>query len=358
MMEDETYLEDEITLKEILRLIQEYWSYLWRKKLWIILGGILLGGFFVLRMYLEEKTYTADLTFIVNEDDGGSIGGVGAILGQFGLGGGGSEYNMDKMLELSQSRKIIQSVLFDSIVVDEKNDLLANHLIDVYELHEKWGKSIDPDLRTYKFTSSDFENFGVLDNKALISVYSLVVGSKNGDNKLFSNSYNEASGIITFEAETKSEPISFFLSQLIYDRLSSFYISKETEKSRFTYDQLAGKADSVKSALYSAEIQLARAQDRSLGIQQRLNKISLIRLQREVQILSILYGEILKNKETSEFLLNSATPFFQTIDRPILPLPKLEKSYPRTLVIGGILGGVLASISLLAYKLIKDTLKD
>jgi hypothetical protein len=359
-MKNKNHLEDEITLKEILRLVQEYGSYLWRKKLWIILGGVLTGCILGLRMHFEESTYTAELTFVVNEDDGAGISGVGAILGQFGLGGaGGSEHNMDKMLEFSRSRKIIQSALFDSLVVDGKNDFLANHLIDVYELHGFWEKSGDPDpnFHTYKFSNSDVETFEVLDNKAFLSVYHLVVGVVGGTDKLFSSSFNEASGIITFKILTKSEPISFFLSQQIYEKLSRFYIMKETEKHRSTYDQLVVKTDSVQSTLYSAEIQLARAQDRSLGIQQRSNRISLTRLQREVQILSILYAEVLKNKETSEFLLNSATPFFQMIDRPIFPLPKLEKSYPRALVTGGVIGGVLASIFLLGYKLVKDTLK-
>ncbi|MEL6276275.1 MAG: Wzz/FepE/Etk N-terminal domain-containing protein, partial [Bacteroidota bacterium] len=120
---------DEITLKELILKIQEYFWYLWGKKWWIIAAGLIGGAIGFYRAWTTPLTYTAELTFMVNEDDGANAGGVGAILGQFGLGGGAtSEYNLDKILALSRSRRIIREVLFDSVEINSEADLIANHI--------------------------------------------------------------------------------------------------------------------------------------------------------------------------------------------------------------------------------------
>ena len=42
-----------------------------------------------IRAYHQPNTYNAKLTFMVNEDEGGGVNGIGATLGQIGFGGGG-----------------------------------------------------------------------------------------------------------------------------------------------------------------------------------------------------------------------------------------------------------------------------
>jgi uncharacterized protein involved in exopolysaccharide biosynthesis len=127
MPQQEYYQDDEITLKELILKIQEYWQEILKNWKLIFLIIIPFVAFFLIKAFLTPATYSAQLTFMVNEDEGGGgFGGVSAILGQFGFGGGGqSSYNLDKILELSRSRKIIQMALFEKVNIDGKKGLLS-----------------------------------------------------------------------------------------------------------------------------------------------------------------------------------------------------------------------------------------
>ena len=54
-----------------------------------------------------------------------------------------------------------------------------------------------------------------------------------------------------------------------------------------------------------------------------------------------MYGEIIKNKETSAFLLANEKPAFNLIDGPLAPLEAIGESWIKALVIGVLIGGVL-----------------
>ncbi len=122
--------EDEISIKELILKTQEYIKVIWSKKIGLIAVSLLFGAGFVLKAYLKPTTYTAELTFMVNQDEGGSMSGIGAMLGQFGLGGsGGGASNFEKITEIARSGKICERTLMDSATVGGARDLLANHII-------------------------------------------------------------------------------------------------------------------------------------------------------------------------------------------------------------------------------------
>ena len=80
--------------------------------------------------------YPARITFSVDEDEGGSNAGLTSILGQIGLGSvRPSRYNLDKIMALSKSRRVIEHTLFYKTTVEGKEDFLANHLIRQYHLN-------------------------------------------------------------------------------------------------------------------------------------------------------------------------------------------------------------------------------
>ena len=105
---------DVITVKEVILQIQEYYREVIKHWLIVLAFVIPLVFFMFYRAYIMPLTYKAELTFMVDEDEGGGgIGGIGGILGNFGLSTGASDYNLNKILFLSRTRKIIQESLFD-----------------------------------------------------------------------------------------------------------------------------------------------------------------------------------------------------------------------------------------------------
>lgn len=106
------YQDDEITLKELIEKLMEFWQELWAKKWWIIALTIPVMTYFGYKAKKAEVTYTAQLTYLLN-DGSGSGGALGGILGSFGLGKGG-KVNLDRIVELSRSRDNTKSIVYRS----------------------------------------------------------------------------------------------------------------------------------------------------------------------------------------------------------------------------------------------------
>ena len=278
----------------------------------IAIVALISAASFGLYAYFQERTFNAELTFMVNsEDSGGSMGGVTSLLGQFGLGGGGGgEYNLDKIVALGKSRRIIQRVLLDSALIGEKDDLIANHLIQRYDFHEEWKDADNAELHGFLFTTGDPAAFDRTANGVVKSLYSFMIGNPSkGEEGLMRLDYEEETGILRLRVQSLKESLSIIICEKLYEALSEFYILQSTEKQRFTYNKLQAKVDSLRNELNATEYRLARFQDQSMNVFRRQELLEQSRLARESQILTIMYGEAIKNLETANFLLKDATPF-------------------------------------------------
>jgi len=70
-----------------------------------------------------------------------------------------------------------------------------------------------------------------------------------------------------------------------------------------------------------------------------------------------MYGEVIKNKETAEFILNNETPFFQVIDSPMVPLNQPGNNVIVNSIVGFIMGMFITTLFFgirLYYKSIMD----
>ena len=110
----ETHEYDEISIKALILKPKQFIKLIWSKKIAFSAVSLLFSVGFALKAYSKPTTYTADLTFMVNEEDGGSLVGIGAILGQFGMSGsGGGASNFEKITENVRSGKICEQTLMN-----------------------------------------------------------------------------------------------------------------------------------------------------------------------------------------------------------------------------------------------------
>ncbi len=329
---------DEFDLKEIILTIEEYVKEIWSKKFLVIIASILFACILLLREFRKPINYSGELTFMVNEDDGGSIGGAAAILGQLGLGAAsGSEYNLEKIISLSKSRRIAQSILFDTIEVNGQNDFIANHIIRLYDYHEHWKRN--EKLKLFYFKHNKVSEFSKLENLALKVIFNKLSHGEN--HSLIAVEVDDNTGILSIRSRTYNQNLSVAITELLYGYLSKFYVEQSLNKQQFTLKVLENKADSISLALENTEYQLAKLLDNSQGFRLRTTQIKEQELSREIQILTISYGELLKNIAAAEFFLETARPFFQVIDFPVTPLDETRKEYFKRLIFGLLLGGII-----------------
>jgi uncharacterized protein involved in exopolysaccharide biosynthesis len=111
--------DDEISLKELILKIKEWVTYLWSKKLIIILAGIIGGVLGLTYAYSRIIVYKATTTFVL--EGGEKSGGLGAYAGlaamagiDLGAGGGGI-FQGDNILELYKSRAMIEKALLSEV---------------------------------------------------------------------------------------------------------------------------------------------------------------------------------------------------------------------------------------------------
>lgn len=345
-------MQDELTLKELILAIQDYFRYFLRKWYWLALGGLIVGSLFFYSAFTEPVTFSAPLTFMMNNEKESGIG-AGAILGSLGLGGGGGGDNSAmKLLEMARSRQLLGKVLFDSAKIEGQEDLIANHLIRFYDYHKEWEES--EELKGFFFQNGMPPPDDRTGSSVFKQLHGLLIRKDEG---LFTASIDENSGVFSLQTTTVNPELSIAITERVYQELKSHYTLATTSGKKLTLEQLRLRADSVQTALNLAEGRLARFQDRSGTIMLRSNTAEGARLNREVMILSTMYAEIVKNRETSAFLLANERPAFSLIDGPLEPLRANQRASLKAGVLGAFLGGVLVGITLFFVKLVGDAMR-
>ena len=95
--------DGDLTLKDVLETLIQFWHELWRKKWWIIAVGLLFAAYFGYQATKVTPVFNAKLTYLFNDSSGG--GSLSGLLGSFGLGGD-DKANLNQVMELSKSHVI------------------------------------------------------------------------------------------------------------------------------------------------------------------------------------------------------------------------------------------------------------
>ena len=170
------------------------------------------------------------------------------------------------------------------------------------------------------------------------AVYGRIVGTEDVVG-FFTKELEEVSGIMKFYTTTEQEGLSIHLCNLIFEKLSAFYVTKTIEKQKKTFDLLTQKLDSINTEMKKAEYLLANFRDTHAGLYTRKDQMQELQYQRDVKILNEMYAVSIKNFEIADFSLKNKTPFIQLIDEPFAPLRPNKRSLVKNIILGGILGG-------------------
>ena len=156
------------------------------------------------------------------------------------------------------------------------------------------------------------------------------------------------SGIMTLEVVSEYPDVTLAVLTIVYEQLSEFFINTTVEKQKKTYNIVSDKRDSVVAVLQQEEYRLANFKDRNRNLVTVKGYLEELRLERQVQILNVMYGEVIKQMEATDFALRNKTPVVQIIDEPRAPIFPTKASTVKGFILGCFIGGFLLSLWLIA----------
>jgi uncharacterized protein involved in exopolysaccharide biosynthesis len=349
--------EDDLTLRDLILAARSYRREAFRHWWVFLLAFLLIGGFLLYRALSTPVTYQAKLTFMVNEDEGGGLGGVSSVLGSLGLGRGrAGRYNLDKIVELARSRRIIQEVLLAPYQDSTIANSIGNAFIAEYKFDEQWAKT-DPEMEGFRFTRDSVPAFDLRERKTLLALHGLLIGGEKKDG-LVSATYDDQSGILTLTSTTTNEELSVVTARTLFEKLGKFYIDQAIERQQKTYEVVRAKVDSIAAELSKADVGLAIYADASNNLFSRVDQVKGVRLQRDIAKLSAMQAEAVKNMEYAEFMVKNARPVIQELDIPIAPLQPLQPSRLKALILGAAIAFVLASLYIIGRQTWRTAMRD
>lgn len=342
--------DNEISLKELFIKIQIALNYLvlnWKIILFAFIFGGLLG---FLYSYLKKPIYSAECTFVLDEQgNGAGIGqyaGIASIVGFDIAGSGSGLFQEDNIIELYKSRLMIQATLLSHGDFDGKRDLLINRYIHEKKLRKAWHKN--PNLKNLSFNITK-NRFSIRHD----SIIGVIVNDINR-NCLSVSRLDKKLSILSVKVKSEDELFAKVFTDKIVERVNDFYIKTRTKKARENYQILQKQADSIKAVLNQSIGNAAKAVDANPNANAALQilRVPSQRRQIDVQANSAIYAEIVKNLEVSKVSLRQEAPLIQIIDTPILPL---EKSTQRK-SIGALLGSIIASLIAVFFLVARKTI--
>jgi len=343
--------KEEVSLRDIIIKIKEWWRYLLSKWIIIFLAGLFGGVLGFTYAYLKKPTYKAELSFALEDDKPGGLGAAAGIASQFGIdigGGGGGAFSGDNLLELMKSRSMVQKALLTTVNIKGKDQTLAQYYISINNLRSDW----KDDLKNVQFLpGADASKFS-RQQDSLLGVFhkALIDGALSVDKK------DKKLSIITVGVVSGNELFSKLFVEVLTKTVSNFYIDTKTKKSVQNVSILQFQTDSVRKRLNEALTGVASDIDAVPNANPGMQVLRAPSQHRQVdvQINQAILIELVKNLTISRVSLRKETPLVQVIDMPVLPLTKIKTSKLISMIVVGFLFGLIAVVVFCYKKLAVD----
>ena len=344
---------DEISLKELVLKIKEWYRFLLTKWKLIVLAGIIGGLIGFTYAYFQKPTYKAVLTFALEEDKGGGASGLGGLASQFGFdiaGSGGGAFAGSNLIELMKSRLLVEKTLLNPIEVNGKTISIAEYYIQINKMREAWDEN--PAFKNIQFLpNADRASFTLQQDSILKGIFSSVTGPKN----LTIGQKDKKVSITSIEVVSSNENFSKIFCENLAKETSEYYVEIKSKKARLNVEILQHQVDSVRGQFNTSINEVAFASDGIFNLNPALKSKGTQPAKRQVdlQINTTMLTSLVSNLEMSKMALRKETPLIQVIDKPIFPLEKEKVGKLKSLVLGGFLAGFLTVLYLVFSSLYK-----
>jgi uncharacterized protein involved in exopolysaccharide biosynthesis len=351
---------DEISLKELILRIKDWYRFLLSKWIILLAAGIIGGAIGVGYAFTQKATYTASLSFALEDDrQGGGLSGALGLASSLGFdlgGSAGGAFSGANLIELLKSRNLVEKALFNPITENGKTQSLAQYFINFNELSKNWYNK--PALKNIMFdVDSDRSKYTLQQDSILGNIYTSIAGPNGLLNVI---QKDKKVSIINIDVKSTNELFSKAFAESIAQEVSSYYIEIKSKKARQNMEILQHQTDSIRAELNGAITGVAAAADNTFGLNPAMmvRKTPGTRRQVDVQANTAILTQLVINLEMAKVSLRKETPLIQVIDKPILPLKKEKLGKFKSLILGGFFAGFLTVLFLVFKKLFAGILAN
>ncbi len=342
--------EPEFSFKKVIndRIDDLKYVFQFKKGLVLVLaGGIALGAF---AAWMSTPTYTARLTFVVDDSkSSGGGGGLSALAGQFGfnldgIGGSSGVLAGDNVQELLKSQKLIKGTLLSPY--DFKGtESLADRYAAVYKLNKKWLKySSNGKITRFPL---DTAHYSRLQDSLLHEMSALILNGEFGIAKT-----DKKLGFFEVNTTMKDERLAQLFCTRMIKQATDFYIRTKTSRLRSNVNRLQHRADSIGLILNHKTYALSSANESLLDLNPAYTSANanVEVKERDKIVLTTIFSETVKNLEASKTMLAQETPTVQIVDEPELPLKKNRLKYSVAILTGAFLAEVVFCFYMIVFR--------
>lgn len=334
MNEQYKFQNNELGFKEIMLLIKYWFLFFYKKKnilLFFFLAGSVIG---YIQVKNEKPKYTATISYVLEEASNSSSNNTLNLMSQIGISGspnnGGGIFSSSILIELMKSRSMIQKILLRPVLVEKKYITLAEYYIQTNNLREKWKKNIE--YKNIKFEINSNPIFFTPQQVEVISnIYNDLVSKKH----MLIGLKSKEDAIPQISITNEHELFAKLFCENLLAGTSEFYIETKSKRAKKNLKNLEEQLDSVRRK-YNNSLTLFATSSESLFNLNTANKIkstTSLNRQIDVQSLAALLPPLIANIENAKATLTNATPLFQIIETPILPLPKEKPSFFKVILL-------------------------
>lgn len=332
--------DDEITLKDIILKIQEWWAIVWPQRTKIIALSLAIGLVAALyTKFLTKPTYTASYQLFFQEESGG-LSSAMRLASSFGLSmGGGSASSSATVQEFLTSRSNIAHAMTAEL---ENGRLIDRYYAEAFEESEAF--------------KAEFQSKFGTDQRYTDSTISVLFAGLN-ENSL-SAVFDEESGTLNFSARAEDESFAYDLVNALVQNTETEFKNWKREKSMTAVAGFQKKVDSLETAIDATLRRLGEYEDQNNSLVSSVDKMKRMRLTIDMEALKVAYGEYIKGLEMSKAELMNLEPPFKYFDSPTYPLLKEDSSAAKAGVFGAVITGFLLVLFFIGRVEAKNIMAD
>ena len=332
--------DDEITLKDIILKIQEWFSIVWPHRVRIIVLSLMVGiASVVYTKFIKWPTYTASYQLFFQEESGG-LGSAMRLASSFGFGlGGGSATTSATVQEFLISRSNVVNAMMENH--------LEGRLIDRY-----YQLSLEEDE---EFRAEYQAKFGANQRYTDSVLTEVHLALREG---YLGSSFDEETGVLSFSVTSYDEKFTYDLATSLVNNTSDQFIAWDREKGQEAVRGFESKVDSIETAIDKTLIKLGEYQDQNNSLISAVDRMEQMRLTIDLEAGKVAYGEYIKGLEMTKAELLNLQPPFKYFDAPTFPLYKDDGSAAKAGVFGSVITGFLLVLFFIGRVEAKNIMAD